>query len=292
MGWRIVTISSRSKLELKMNYLVVRSTEETKRVFIDEISVLIIENTGCSLTSALLETLWKKKIAIIFCDSKRNPGAQLIPFNSRFEANEAFFRQLQWSEEIRDEVWSIIIKQKITKQAQNIRKLNEDTSKKLLSYCDGIELGDATNREGHAAKVYFNALFSSEFSRSEPCFENAALDYGYSILLSAVNRSITALGYTTKIGIFHKNTFNGFNLGCDIMEPFRPIIDSVVTQIPISYELSSEDKYCIINTLNKNIFIDNQYTTILNGIQIYTRSILSALDEQDTSLIKSFEYEF
>ena len=49
-GWRVVSISSRAKLELKMNYLVVRSDSCTKRVLLDEISVLVIENTGSALT--------------------------------------------------------------------------------------------------------------------------------------------------------------------------------------------------------------------------------------------------
>ena len=43
MGWRVVSVSSRSKLELKMNYLVIRREEEIKRVYLDEISVLIID---------------------------------------------------------------------------------------------------------------------------------------------------------------------------------------------------------------------------------------------------------
>ena len=79
MSWRTVVISSRTKLELKNNYLVIRG-DTIKRVFIDEISVLIIENTGCAVTAALLATLWEKKVAVIFCDAKRNPGAQLLPF--------------------------------------------------------------------------------------------------------------------------------------------------------------------------------------------------------------------
>ncbi len=40
MSWRTVVISSQSKLDYKMGYLVVRS-EETHRVLIDEIAILI-----------------------------------------------------------------------------------------------------------------------------------------------------------------------------------------------------------------------------------------------------------
>ena len=54
MGWRTVVISSNSKLDYKMNYLVVRNAESAKRIHIEEISVLRIESPAVSLTAYLL----------------------------------------------------------------------------------------------------------------------------------------------------------------------------------------------------------------------------------------------
>ena len=59
MSWRVVVVSSRAKLELKLGYLVVRGTE-VRRVLLDEISVLLIENTGCVISVALMEALWRE----------------------------------------------------------------------------------------------------------------------------------------------------------------------------------------------------------------------------------------
>lgn len=81
---------------------------------------------------------------------------------------------------------------------------------------------------GHAAKVYFNALFGMDFTRTEESSINAALNYGYGILLSAFNREIVLNGYITQLGLFHNNMFNQFNLGSDLMEPFRTIVDQKV----------------------------------------------------------------
>ncbi len=72
MTWRIVEITSSSKLEYRLNYLVVRNTEGTRKVYIPEIAVLIIESTAVSITAALLCELIKRKIKVIFCDEKRN----------------------------------------------------------------------------------------------------------------------------------------------------------------------------------------------------------------------------
>ncbi len=82
----------------------------------------------------------------------------------------------------------------------------------FIQYINEIEFGDVTNREGHAAKVYFNALFGMDFTRSAENVTNAALNYGYSLLLSTFNRCVVANGYITQLGLFHDNVFNQFNL--------------------------------------------------------------------------------
>lgn len=79
MTWRIVEISSNSKLDLKLNYMVVRNEDGIKKVFIPEIAILIIESTAISMTAALLCELSRHNIKIIFCDEKRNPYGELTP---------------------------------------------------------------------------------------------------------------------------------------------------------------------------------------------------------------------
>ena len=53
MSWRVVVISKRAKLEYQMGYLVVR-TEAITKIYLNEISTLIIESTAVSLTASLL----------------------------------------------------------------------------------------------------------------------------------------------------------------------------------------------------------------------------------------------
>ena len=72
MSWRTVVVSKPSKLDYSMGCLCVRDVEKTLKVHLSEISVLIIENTACSVTCALLSQLANKKIKVIFCDEKRN----------------------------------------------------------------------------------------------------------------------------------------------------------------------------------------------------------------------------
>lgn len=66
--------------------------------------------------------------------------------------------------------------------------VNKNGYQKLLEFEEQVEIADKTNREGHAAKVYFNLLFGTTFSRGKEDNDNTALDYGYTLILSMINR--------------------------------------------------------------------------------------------------------
>ena len=285
MSFRTVVISNRCKLDLKMGYMVVRG-EETKRVFIDEISMLLIENTAVSLTGCLLAALNEKKIKVIFCDDKRNPCAELVSYYGSHDCSKKIKMQLCWNEDIKGAVWTDIVREKIRSQSMLLSELGHIEQADMLSgYIDEIEFCDETNREGHAAKVYFNALFGKSFSRGTENAVNAALNYGYSLLLSAFNRDITANGYLTQLGLHHDNMFNHFNLSCDLMEPFRILIDRHVCNRDYKCFEKSE-KLELVNILNQYITIDHSEQTVLNAIKIYVRSIFDALNDNDLSHVR------
>ena len=159
----------------------------------------------------------------------------------------------------------------------------------LVGYIDELQNGDTTNREGHAAKVYFNALFGMTFNRGdEENVLNAALNYGYALLLSAFNREVVANGYLTQLGLGHDNQFNHFNLSCDLMEPFRVLVDDLVKRKKYGH-LTSEEKHEIVNLLNDTVRIRETEQTVLNAIKIYTKSVFDALTEENVELIKFIE---
>lgn len=289
MSWRTVVVSSSAKLDYQLGYLVVRK-DVTVKVHISEISILIIESTAVSLTAALLNELMKKKIKVIFCDEKRNPSSELIPYYGRHDTSAKIREQIKWSEQEKTVIWTEIVTEKIRKQADTLDQYGKSEAKLLRKYIEEIEYGDATNREGHAAKVYFNALFGMDFTRTEENSINAALNYGYGILLSAFNREIVMNGYITQIGLFHNNMFNQFNLGSDLMEPFRSIVDQQVkNMMPQKFE--SEEKRTILEILQNEVLIAGRKEYVSNAIKIYCKSIFDALSSNDISLIKFYQYE-
>lgn len=290
MGWRTVVVSKPSKIDLRLGYLVVRDSEKTVKVHISEITVLIIENTASSVTTALLNELTKQKIKVIFCDEKQNPSSELIPFYGCHDCSLKLKSQINWNIYNKQLVWTSIIAQKIKMQAQNLEYFNLDKAPLLYSYIDELEFNDESNREGHAAKVYFNDMFGKSFSRSDDCPINAMLNYGYSILLSIFNREIVSSGYLTQLGLFHDNMYNQFNFACDIMEPFRPMIDRFVKDnLPDKFD--KEEKHKLLNVLDIDLFVDGRKQNLLNAIKIYSKSVFNAIEQGDTSLIKYYKYE-
>ena len=160
----------------------------------------------------------------------------------------------------------------------------------LRQYISELEFADVTNREGHAAKVYFNALFGMDFTRSEDNAINAALNYAYGILLSCFNREIVANGYLTQIGLFHDNMFNQFNLASDFMEPFRILADRRVKEMNLG-KFTHDEKMQLVYLLSDSVVIDGKQNYVSNAIKIYCRSLFDALNENDTSLIRFYKYE-
>lgn len=289
MSWRTVVVSSSAKLEYQMGYLIVRTSEKTK-IHLSEIAVLMIESTAVSLTAALLNELTKRKIKVIFCDEKRNPSSELISYYGSHDTSVKIRKQTQWSDETKLAVWTSIVSDKIRKQAEHLQEYSLPEADVLSSYLNEIEFGDATNREGHSAKVYFNALFGMSFTRTDANSLNAALNYGYSILLSAFNREIVSNGYITQLGLSHSNMYNQFNLASDLMEPFRPLVDRIVKELsPTAFE--RDEKVEILHLLQQEVLIGDRHENILNAIKIYTKSVLDALSDNNLVSIKFYEYE-
>ena len=286
MSWRTIVVTNTAKLDYQLGFMVIRG-EETVKIHINEIEMLIVESTAVSFTAYLMNELIKNKVKVIFCDEKRNPSSELLPYYGSHDTSAKIRHQMEWTKENKAAIWTEIVTEKIRKQAEHLQDRFKKEAVLLYQYIEEMAFGDETNREGHAAKVYFNALFGKDFSRTEDCPLNAALNYGYSIILLLFTREVVSNGYITQVGLFHDNMFNQFNLACDLMEPYRPIIDRFVLEMnPVQFE--KEEKHQMITILNKEVFVDGKKELLGKSVKIYTRSVFDALNDQDISLIKFY----
>ena len=282
MGFRTVVVNSRCKLEFRLNFLIIRSENE-KRIFINEINTLIVQSTAVSLTAALLSELIHNNVKVIFCDEKCNPLAELLPYYGAHNTSKRIKTQIRWKNDAKGKVWKTLIRKKILNQAEVLRTLEYVSEAELLeSYIAEVMDGDVTNREGHAAKVYFNCILPNGSTRRSSDFINGCLNYGYAVLLSAINREIVASGYVTQLGIWHDNEFNEFNLGSDLIEPLRTVVDQTAINISENDKLS---KRKMANVLNYETIYADKQTTLDVAVRLYVKSVLSSLETNDETRI-------
>ena len=289
MSWWTIVITKRAKLDLQLGFMVVRG-EHTTKVALNEIAVVLIESTAVSLTTSLLAELTKRKVKVIFCDEKRNPSSELVSYYGSHDTSNKIRKQIAWRQNTKEAVWTEIVSEKIRKQKELLELLGKEEAELLSSYLQQIAWNDETNREGHAAKVYFNALFGLDFTRTEDNLINAALNYGYSIILSSFTREIVANGYITQLGLFHDNMFNQFNLASDLMEPFRPLVDKCVLGMKLE-QFEHEEKMWLVDILNQEVQIDGKIQYVSNAIKIYCKSVFDALNEDDSALVRFYKIE-
>lgn len=288
MSWRIVTITKQAKLSYKNGYLIVRN-EEVTMIHLSEINTVMVDSTAVSITTYLIAELIKEKIKLIFCDEKRNPIGEVTPYYGAHNTSKRIQQQILWDKEYLQYIWTRIIYEKISNQADIMKNHELKGWDKLGHYLQDLKIGDPSNREGHAAKVYFNSMFGKSFSRDKEDDVNIALNYGYSVLLSNFNKEISANGYLTQLGMKHKNEFNPFNLTSDVMEPFRVLIDEVV-YCNLDKSFNNEYKYDLLNVLNKKVKIDDKEQYVTNAISIYVKSIFKTIDTQNLKELKFFEF--
>lgn len=278
MSFRTVVITKQSKINYKNRFLVVKQGMDEKYIHLSEIDTIIVDSISVSITSYLLKELSENKINIIFCDDKHNPFGELKSFYSRHNSSKKIIAQSKWQNKDKDELWTKIVKNKIINQALLLNKIKSKNYNLVLSYVDEVKIGDKTNREGHAAKVYFNSLFGNKFIRNDSDDINSALNYGYAILLSAINKEVVNNGYLTQLGIHHKNEFNEFNLSCDLMEPFRIIIDNFV-YFNRMREFDSSYKLDLVNIFNDKFKYNGKSYTLKDVIKLYIKDIFGCLEK-------------
>lgn len=296
MGYRQVIIKKSEKLHFKDNQLIIDKDESSTKIPLEDINYILIEDSSTILTTRLLAELGKNAISLIVCDERFEPTSIMYPYNYHFKQLDVFSHQLEIDDSIKNEFWNQIVKRKI----ENSIRVLEMTSKeefpisKLTEYINEITDGDSKNREGLAAKMYFRSLFGSDFIRFYDDNVNAALNYGYTIIASAIIRNLAVYGLNTYLGIHHSSKINNFNLAYDFLEPYRSVVDKFVYDnkddivLPLSFEFRKK----LINLLNKEVLHQNKKYTIEYSIGLLIKSYIKSFSSGEIKLdLPSIIYE-
>lgn len=256
-------------LSLKNNQMIIHTKEmpEMQRsVPIEDIGFVVLEHQQTSVTLPLLNALSDNNAAVILCGDNRMPNAMLMHLDSNKTQGETYRAQIEASEPLKKGLWKQVVEYKIKNQARLLSKLGKDGDR-LKPYYMNVKSGDADNREGIAAKIYWNELFGPDFVRSrEGAAPNSLLNYGYTLLRAAVARSLMGSGLFPAFGIFHRNRYNAFPLADDVMEPYRPYVDEIVYGLCSDgeCELTKEVKSRLLHLL----FVDTVFDKVMRPLDV------------------------
>lgn len=277
MGWKIIELENGQYISLFLDNLVIKTELSKITIPLSDVDTIITHNNKLSITSKLLVALAEHNINFIICDERHDPALQLVNINGHFNSLKIFEKQLNWTNQYKDSLWTQITKQKIINQANTILKVknNNEIYMKLIELSKDIKSFDISNREGHASKIYWHALFSVEFNRRDDLFENLVLNYGYSILRSMITRSIIKKGLDPRISLFHKSFDNFFALASDFIEPFRFCVDLNMLEIIKETQNIYEAKTMMLERIsNYKLIINKKGYFVNNAIDLFIDFII------------------
>lgn len=182
-----------------------------------------------------------------------------------------------------------IIQNKIFNQKRNLQKIRnksdyvKNTISVLQKYIEQVKSAKTRSEimgyEGMAAKIYFKAFFNKikwtkRVPRIKLDFINTTLDIGYTILFNYIDMLLSLYGFNLYRGVLHTQFYMRKSLVCDIVEPFRAVIDAQIKK-SISLKQFSENDFQIINDAYILKFENNtKYTKVfLEAINEYKKEI-------------------
>ena len=276
---RTLVFSNPVRLSLRNRQLVLAykdDPENTTTVPIEDIGVVVVENQQVSVTLPLLNALTENEVQVVFCNATGMPSSMLLGFEGNNLQGETLRNQMSCGEVLKKQLWKQIVESKIRNQSRLLDKVGQEGAC-LRPYYSNVKSGDADNREGSAARIYFQRLFGADFVRDRTLPGiNALLNYGYTILRAAVSRAIVSSGLFPAIGLFHHNRSNAFPLADDLMEPYRPFVDEAVYDLLMqgSMELTKDTKAKLIMVLYADTEFENVNRPLSVGLSMTTSSLV------------------
>lgn len=265
--------------------------EAEKTVPVEDIGVMMLDNSRITITSGLLEALLENNVAIISCDSSHHPFGLTLPLHSNTVQNERYRSQLDSSEPLKKQLWAQTVSQKIKNQAAALKQHHIESGL-LVNLCKNVKSGDSDNAEATAAAYYWMHYFPEvqgfrRFREGVP--PNNYLNYGYALLRATMARSIVGAGLLPTLGIHHANRYNAYCLADDLMEPYRPLVDVVVKkllqQVGLFEDIPKDVKFELLKIPAMDVWIDGEQSPLMLAMQRTAVSLVKCFEGEQRKIV-------
>lgn len=285
--FRTLYVTAGEKLTVSENWLVVKSGETSNKIPIEDIQSIIIDNIHACVSIYTLQSLAKHDVNIVLCDDKHLPCCSVLALNQHYRPYGILKKQMVLTVEFKALLWQKIVQAKISNQnfALKCNGVEQAVIERMQQLVSEVWAGDIGNREAIAAKMFFRNFYGYDFMRFDNDVINAALNFGYAIIRSAVARSLCAYGYNCALGIHHINENNAFNLADDLMEPLRPLVDLWVLKNneELVDVLTKNNRVGLANIINYEVKLADKNMKLHNAIDKYVASFTTAIDNADVN---------
>ena len=195
--------------------------------------------------------------------------------------------QIEATAGLKGRLWQQLIRAKIVNQGAVVEARGEN-AKAFTAMAKRVKPGDPDNVEAQAAQRYFPLLFGPGFARSrERDGPNALLNWGYTVLRSAMARATMAAGLHPSIGLFHKNTQNPMILIDDLMEPFRPFVDLAALRLSLDGKeaVDKETKHRLASTMYVDVTVTGETKPLMVAMEAMALSLARSFQERKAALV-------
>lgn len=298
MPKRIISIgSSGHYLHHELEQLCLeKDGERVGSVPIEELAAVILDHPQTTLTQSLLAKLTEANVMVVSSNAQHMPVGMFLPLVSNTLQNERFRQQANLSTPVKKQLWKQLVQSKIRMQAKTAESFAEHDGG-LRRLAQKVKSGDPDNIEAQAARRYWQKLFDAgerdtRFKRDRFANdENAGLNYGYAILRALTARSLCAAGLHPCLGLHHHNKYNAYCLADDIIEPYRPIVDTHVKQMltaeewqDADFDLTAERRAELLHIVEWRLSVDQEQLTLQGALQKTAQSLALVVQGQSKQL--------
>ncbi len=304
-----VLFNEGEKLAFSNDNLVVKNADGKIKFQCTCYRVFLVYIVGhCSLTSVIIQKA--KKFGFFL--ALMTPGFRMYALIGAEKDGNTLLKKKQYQYEELD-IAKHIIENKIQNQAAVLslnRKPSEavkETIEMLNTYSCKIPFVNTINElmayEGLSSKLYFknhfnNICWHGRQPRVKKDVVNSVLDIGYTLLFAFVDSLLSSYGFDTFCGVLHTQFYMRKSLVCDIVEPFRPLVDAQIKK-SINLKQIKDDDFILINGQYKlkweksadyiqflmKPIMDNK-DDMFSYIQDYYRAFMKGLSADDFPLFE------
>ena len=258
---------------------------------IEDLGIVVLDNQQITITHALLAKLMSNNVAVITCNEAHHPTGMMLNLDGNTLQSMKFKAQIKASIPLKKQLWAYTVAAKLRNQGNVLNSLGKNGDY-LIDLARQVRSADAGNCEAQGAVYYWKHLFSEtlDFQRERQGFPpNNLLNYGYAILRALVARCLTGSGLLPTLGIFHRNQYNAYCLADDIMEPYRPFVDTVVAGMNTDGFYKSEidplAKQELLKIPAMDVQLNGQKSPLMNAVQRTTASLAKSFESKRVELL-------